>query len=252
MPIQTALGHLRAINDAYAEAVAGPIEDPGPVGQLVARLAAFGFRQVEGILVLVEAADHLHLQVAQVVRGIVEAWSQAAWLLDPEADEERLKRAVGLVSDGLAQHRSKLQYQDDHEEHLNPTPQVHWEALEAQETQLEELKETHGVEALPTAKKRMEDLGHYGRYLIYRWDSDAVHASTTGLGGLVTQTEDATVLGVAGHEEERMSRLVMAWEVASDLYELAAAELHVEMENWDALRTTAHDELLTLMEAYNE
>jgi len=79
----------------------------------------------------------------------------------------------------------------------------------------------------------MEGLGRPDRYVIYRWDSDAVHSSLTGLGYLVDHTLDEVVeLGNGGDVGGRLARIVAAWDIAGDLYEIVADELGFALAGW--------------------
>ena len=237
-----AIARLRETNQMYAQAHP-QLAAADPVGRMVALLGTFGFLQAEGIATLTETNEAFHLQVAELVRSLLEAWFQAAWIVAPDTEEARLQRVIGLKSKGLAQHRDKLEY---HEENLGPVEPAHWEELGVQEEQVAELTNTHGIEPVPTVKNGMVALGQHERYQAYRWDSDAVHASTTGLGHLVAGDGDMGYVGGPGDPGQVLARLVMAWHTVGDLYELVAHALGFEMPKWAEKRQAAHDELLAL------
>ena len=238
------IGHLREANHAFGIALAGPVSDPGPPGQLVARLGMFGFRQVEAIITLAEASESLHLQVSQLVRSLLEAWFRAAWVVAPDDEEAKLRRTIGLVKSGLVQYRAKIAYND---KFLGPSDPTYLAVLGEREAETAQMEEAHGIEMPPTVQTGMEELGRPDRYMIYRWESDAVHVSTAGLGQLADQSlEGVTVLGVAGTTDQWVARMVATWDTACDLYEIVTRQLGVKMERWEEIRKKAQDDLLPL------
>jgi hypothetical protein len=96
----------------------------------------------------------------------------------------------------------------------------------------------------------MEGLVRPDRYILYRWESDVVHASTTGLGQLVNQSGPITVVGVPGNPGQLLARLVATWEAACDLQKLVAEVLNYDLPGWEEQRQSALDELTALAQMY--
>ena len=231
-----AIALLRETNEMYSKGHP-QAANPGPVGRTASLLGTFEYLQVEGMVTLTGADRPYHLQVAQLVRSLLEAWFHTAWILAPDIEELRLRRVIGFKANGLRQYRAKLEYRE--EQGFGTVGPEEWEELIAQEGQVEELTETHGVDPLPTVKDGMEALGRPDLYEAYRWDSDVVHVSTTGLAFLVTDD----VVGGLGSPSQVLTRLAMAWMVAGDLYELVAEALGFELHDWAEKRQAAQDEL---------
>jgi hypothetical protein len=243
-PVEKVIEHLRDANQAFAEVLKGPIADPGPPGQLVARVGMFGFRQVEAIITLTEASEGYHLQVSQMVRSLLEAWSLAAWVVAPDDEEARLRRTIGVDRDGLSQYESKIAYNNKHFDSPDP---AYLAILNERVAVTAAMEEDHGLESPPRVMDRMEALGRPDRYILYRWDSDAVHASTPGLGQLTDNSvEGVTILGVAGSTDVWLGRLAATWDVACDLYEVVTRQLGVTMEGWETQRAAAQADLESL------
>lgn len=239
--------HLKDLNSVFAHVIseAGPIPATGAVDNLVARYGIYGYRQVEAITTLAESSDVMHMQIAQQVRSLVEAWFYAAWIAAPPTEELKLRRAIGLVTQAIRAHRDKLDYQS---QHFPATDPAHVALLEQREQEVEEQANQHGRDFPPDLRQGMETLGRPDRYITYRWDSDAVHVSTTGLGQLALTIGNATYLGVAGDPDQELSRLVTAWMSAADLYELVATAFGLDLPDWDVKRSEVEQELATLFE----
>jgi len=244
----TAIAHLREANEVFGTVLTAEHmnAEVGPVGNLIARYGMYGFRQVQAIITLSEASDDLHLQVTQLVRSLVEAWFYAAWLTAPEDEEGKLQKAIGLVTVWLRSHRDKLDYQS---QHFRTSP-IHYLALSVREQETEDEAATHGRVFPSDLRQGMEGLGAPDRHIVYRWDSDAVHASGTGLAQLVDQTGDVTLLGVVGDPGQMLARLATAWKVSGDLYEIVTSELGYDLPpSWSENRIVVSEELADLLAA---
>jgi hypothetical protein len=244
--IVTAVGQLKALNGEFAQAMLGPIDSTGVVDNLLARYGAYGYRQLEAVTVLSEVSDGLHLQVSQLVRSLVEAWFYAAWLVAPANEMQRTQRAIGLVIKSLRAHRDKVVYQEGHWPNTDPD---HLVILEHREQEAQEKAENNGHEFPPDLRQGMEGLGRADRYILYRWDSDAVHVSTTGIGQLAQEDGEFTLLGVHGEPPQQLSRLVAAWAAAADLYEIVFDNFGLLVPEWATKRDEAEATLTHLFEA---
>jgi hypothetical protein len=233
-----AIKHVRAVHSAFGEAMSklGDIEGPGPVERVALYFLAFGFRQVQAILTLAEASDKLHLQVGQLLRSLLEGWLYAAWMLGPATEEARTQRVIGWEIDGVKLQQEKVQYQLQHRPAaVNP---AHQRAVDRHAAELQAEKAKHGAKGVPGVRGGMEALGRADRYIVWRWESDVAHLSTTGLGQLADKTGPTTVIGGAGRPDQALARLAATWDVASDLYELVAHALDIELPGWEEHRQT--------------
>jgi Family of unknown function (DUF5677) len=209
----------------------GPIAELTPTGQFVARLGAFGYLQSEAIVILAQSPLPLHLQMGSLVRGMLEAWSKAAWLTQPRKDLERMKRALGYQRESLRQHREKLEYQA---ETSGPVDRDHFDALTTVELPvLDLMRDSGGARPPPDQRSLMESLGHPERYVFYRWESDSVHVSSTALAQLVGTREGVTLLGVATDPATVITKLAVAWQAVSELYGIVMREARIDPGDWN-------------------
>lgn len=243
--VVTAISQLKALNDEFAQAMNGPIDSTGVVDNLVARYGAYGYRQLEAVTVLSEVSDALHLQTSQMVRSLMEAWFYTAWLVAPASEIQRMQRAIGLVIKSLRAHRDKVVYQEGHWPNTDPD---HLMMLDQREQEAQEQAEHNGHEFPPDLRQGMEGLGRADRYILYRWDSDAVHVSTTGIGQLAQADGEFMLVGVPGEPAQQLSRLVAAWATAADLYEIVVDHFGLVIPNWATKRDEAETTLTHLLE----
>jgi hypothetical protein len=108
------------------------------------------------------------------------------------------------------------------------------------------------LEGPPNVRDGMEAQGRPDRYILYRWNSDVVHVSTTGLGQLVDRSGPVSVIGGIGRPDHSLARLAATWDVASDFFGLVANALDMELPGWEEQRRTSLRELTALTKAHQE
>lgn len=235
---------LREGNALFVESAnaVGIVAGDDPVRRIVMQLGALGYRQSELIVGLAERPEYL-AQIMQLVRGLLEAWWRAAWLTRPKVDADRTMRAVGLLQEDVVQREEKIGYQ-------NPIVEVDPDEiaqLETRRAELEKLTEQYGCTGVPSVRQGMEGLDRPGRYAIYRWESDAAHASLTGLGLLTVEVDGINMIGGAGDLRTLAARLSTTWMTAIDLYEIVRQLLGMDISGWETYRANAEDDIHTAL-----
>ncbi len=118
--IRGAIEEAAALVDSSAVAFALALQRPGVlrdrpyVEMTLASLGALGYLQCQAMVALVRSNERFGVQLAQLLRSLIEAWSAAAWITAPSDDQERLQRALGYERHSLGQADAKLLYQREH------------------------------------------------------------------------------------------------------------------------------------------
>ena len=236
------VGLFRQISIFLAnQLTAAEFKAPGPTQNLIGRLSLAAVRQAEGIAALYQAGPYYAGQIGQLLRGLLEMWRVAAWLVAPDATLTRNQRAVGLWVRALSEERTTLEMQAQVEE-LN-VPAARWKELENQEQLVEDaIKELLG-EAKPKqpggARNDYGILERPDRYIVFRRESETAHVGAIALGQMVAFQDDSHVhLGGESPIGDRARKLVIARDVLADIADIVVAELDLSAEAWAELRGT--------------
>lgn len=235
--IRGAIEEAAALVDSSAVAFALALQRPGVlrdrpyVETTLASLGALGYLQCQAMVALVRSNERFGVQLAQLLRSLIEAWSAAAWITAPSDDQERLQRALGYERHSLGQADAKLLYQREHGlGELDPTVEA---SLVSRRRDLEAKAAQSGAQTYPRPQHRMESLGRYDRYLTWRSESAPVHGSSAALGQLIDRDADGVaLLGGPSNPGKVLIRLATAWEVADDLFRTSLAILSIDDEQF--------------------
>ena len=161
------------------------IAECGPACQLLARLGVHAVRQAQAVCILVGRLDetvpaYYAEQAGQLVRGLVETWARAAWMMWPESEVEQDERALRIVKDSLVEMRKKLDYAAEHG--LGGAGEAR-EELERQEEAVaaEEARLCREVNLLPDTRYLCESCERPDLYYVFARESDPAHASSVTL-----------------------------------------------------------------------
>ena len=153
------------------------------IGHL-SRFLVYTIRQVRAICVLVgDPSQRYAEQAGQLLRGLYEIYGKAAWMMNPDDEQQCTRRAWRLEKAGVKK---------------EPLSDIG-------KQELKELFEKRGItkyeegssplKGLPTLKDMFSEIGHPDFYQCFRYESSAIHMSVTTLGTTVHSVDlaDGTV-----------------------------------------------------------
>lgn len=215
------------------------IEDCGPACQLLSRLCVHAIRQSQAICILVGRMDgatpaYFAEQAGQLLRGLVETWARAAWMMQPETESDRDERALRTVKDSLVEMRKKLEYAISHD--LGRADET-IEELERQEAIVveEETKLGREVKLLPDTRCLCETCDRPDLYNIFAHESDPAHASAVTLGTTVSHRDETWQhLGGENRPLRRAALLSATLIVLEATGEVVVDGLDLDSHAWNA------------------
>lgn len=240
---------LKTVSKAFAEALrrGGTLRGVSFVDSTLTILGAHGYLQCEAIVALAGSNERFGLQLAQLLRPLIDTWSVSSWIVEPPDDGEQLQRALGYEKYSLGQHRSKWSYQT--ENGLGQVDKAARSDLAEHEQRLDRKIEEAGCQAIPTARDLMEGLGRQDRYLIWRWASAAVHAESSALRQFnMRDSEGILNVGVPLDTKMVLNQIVTAWEVADDLFRATLTALSLDDDQFLHIADNTEREFRLLME----
>ena len=211
-------------------------------------IATHAIRQGEAIAQLAPH-DRRVFQISQLVRGLVATHVILAWLVYPDDDEERVRRAVRFRIDDLTEEKKKaldrlgLGFRVPDEfwvSHAQAVENV-WRRADTKGLGLVSVK-------LPSIKKMCQQIDMPELYSVYQAESSAAHVGSTTIGGYVRSSESIyLVVGGPDPIEQRILRLTRAIAAMQAIGAVTVSELGLDADKWVEASQTALDAASVMM-----
>lgn len=199
----------------------------------------YTIRQVQAICLLVgnNKSPYYSEQAGQLVRVLYEIYAKSGWMIYPDTDNERNRRAWRLEKTGVG--KEPLSDREKQELYMLL-------GIAEYETQTCQLKE------LPTIKSMLDEIGQDDiSYSIYSHESSAVHASVKSIGKAINyDEEDGRIRSNADSIESRALRLTATLVIFNKIVEVITPGLGIQCKRWEDTKTIVWNEITEMLNPF--
>ena len=202
----------------------------------LSRFFVYTIRQVRAICILVgDPSQKYAEQAGQLLRGLYEIYAKAAWMMNPDDEQQRTRRAWRLQKAGVKQER------------LSDNQNQEWfEKLGINKYE----EDSSPLKGLPSLKCMFSEIGCPDLYEFFRYESSAIHVSVLTLSTTVHSLDlaDRTVtLDGPDLPSSSARRLLATLDVLCRTARVRINGLGLDSQAWDKVEAAKTREIVSLL-----
>ncbi len=236
-PIQRSAEVLVKLTEEFQELCSDfETESHGLHTKYLGLFLVYTIRQVQAICILINnPAPFYAEQAGQFLRGLCEIYAKADWMMKPDTESDRDRRAWHLEKASI----KKELLSESQQKNLCTLL-----GIDAYEDELSNLTD------LPSTKKMLLEIGSSDIYDFFRWESSAIHMSLITLATTVHQLDVETgrvTIGGPDHPVNRGKRLLLALDVFRRIARVVITGLGLNLQTWEEIQAATVTEIIEIL-----